>query len=81
MSRQIDVSNPESLSDEDRQYLADRGRTVDEERQAQEERNRVAETIEYDADATGARLEYLRRNGGSAIGDPNLGRLRKARQI
>lgn len=40
MSRQIDVSNPEKLSDEDRQYLQDRGLTP--ETYAQQQANRQA---------------------------------------
>lgn len=81
MSRRVDVSDPENLSDEDRQYLAERGRTVEQERDAQQLIDRIEAGVEVGESVVPARLEYIRRNGGSAFGDPALGRVRSPRQF
>ena len=61
MSRRINLDEP--LSDEDEQYLADRNRTVDEERENQESLDRIESVVELDEDGVAAKLEYARRNG------------------
>ena len=82
MSRRIDVSDPTSLSAEDEQYLADRNRTVDEERENQEELDRIEGVVELDADQLPHRLAYMRRVGGPVFGDPGAyGPIRKAGQL
>ena len=80
MSRRIDVSDPENMSDEDKQYLAERGRTVEQERASQQEADRIAGVVEHDEGQVPARVDYIRRNGGPVFGDPALGRLRSLRR-
>lgn len=81
VSRQIDLTQP--LTDEDQKYLADRGRTVEQEQAHQDTARLAADRITGDADALPSRIEYARRTGvdAAAFGDPRLGQLRKARQL
>ena len=83
MSRQINVNDPESMSDEDRKYLADRGRTVEQEQARQQGAKLAADIVTNDAETLPARIEHARRTGvdAAAFGDPRLGQLRKARQF
>jgi hypothetical protein len=78
MSRDINLDAP---SDEDLDYLAKRGRTVEQERARQEEMDLIEGRVTTDADQLPARLAYMQRNGGPVLGDPARGRLRKPRQF
>lgn len=79
MSRRVDVSDPENVSEEDKQYLASRGRTVEQERASQQEADRIETVVEHDEGQVPARLEYMRRTGLPVTGDPARGQVRTAR--
>lgn len=61
MSRQIDLTQP--LTDEDRKYLADRGRTVEQEQAHQDTAKLAADIVAGDAESLSTRVEYARRTG------------------
>lgn len=62
MSRQINTDEP--MTPEDEQYLAARGRTVDQEAHNQYMADRIAESVAHDEERFGERDAFILRNGG-----------------
>ncbi|WP_103382516.1 hypothetical protein [Pseudonocardia dioxanivorans] len=62
MSRRIDFTKP--VSDEDKAYLAERGRSVDQQKARQDWQDTVAKSVAGDEDLMIERSAYLARNKG-----------------
>lgn len=62
MSTHINTDKP--LSEDDERYLAQRGRTPEQQADRQEHVARVAETVAHDEERAMSDTAYVKRNGG-----------------